>query len=152
FLTRAARDGKGRILATSADVRNTIVDILSVDENYLGTYPHNVTKLIAGWFRAIDILKPGHPQRDEAIRHICQFFNWTRQEYEELSPLAPIADRAENEEFFQMKDGSSPFRKLMLHAQDRWNSELPVTKKLKINPEDADGSAILLEAKGASQK
>jgi NitT/TauT family transport system substrate-binding protein len=145
-LSRAEKDGKGHILASSknVDVENTIVDVLTVDNQYLVDKQANVEKLIKGWFKAVEYLRPGDAKRNAAIEEVCKVFGWHRDEYNTLIDSAPYADFNENRKFFESNAGSSEFQKLMRTAQNRWNSELTNTNKLNVNPVDGDGSSVFL--------
>jgi serine/threonine protein kinase len=147
-LSKAKREGGGNIIASSANLPDTIVDILTVEEGYLNKRPNNVTRLIRGWFRAVEILKPGNPRRDEAIGYICKEFGMTREEYEALAPLSPCSSVQENVAFFDTRDANqNRFRVLMSEAQKRWNELRNPTIKLNVDPVKADGSEIFLGMK-----
>jgi NitT/TauT family transport system substrate-binding protein len=134
-LSKAWREGGGSIIASSKDLPDTIVDILTVEEGYLSKHPNNVTRLIRGWFRALEILKPGNPRRDDAIGYICKEFTMTREEYEALAPLSPCSSVEENVAFFDTRDGNpNRFRVLMSDAQRRWNELRNPTIKLNVDP------------------
>jgi NitT/TauT family transport system substrate-binding protein len=148
-ITEAVSRRGGRVIASTKEVPGTIVDILTVEAGYLEKHPENVAKMIRGWFRAVDILRPGHPRRGEAIKHVCRVFGeMTPFEFEQLEPLSPYSSVEENVEFFSPRDGGpSRFRALMSAAQDRWNSRYSSDFKLNVDPEAADGSAVFLGMK-----
>jgi NitT/TauT family transport system substrate-binding protein len=144
-LSRAKDKGGGRVLLSSADVPDTIVDCLSIQADYIKEKPENVRKLIRGWFRAVDMLKLDNPERKKYVETFCNFFPpMTVEEYERIAPLAPVADMNENYEFFNGEN--SKFRELMQSAQERWNRELiGSSHPLHVNPKDADASDIFLK-------
>src|SRR5262249_46622038 len=109
-LDEAKRKGNGHILHSSEELPNTIVDILTVEEGYLKQRPDNVKKLIRGWFRAVNILKPDNPQKEErevAIGHVCRAFGMSRKEYDSLAPLSPCSSVDENIAFFDPRGGET---------------------------------------------
>lgn len=60
------RKGGGKVLVSSADEPGVIVDILTINENYLAQNPEVVKKVMRAWFKAVDYWKE-NPQEANVI-------------------------------------------------------------------------------------
>ncbi|MBI5793821.1 ABC transporter substrate-binding protein [Candidatus Uhrbacteria bacterium] len=80
WLSKAKERAGGHILLSSKDAPGVIVDILSVQEQYLKDHPETVAKVARGWFRAVDYWNQ-HPEESNAI--MAKHYQLTPQEFAE---------------------------------------------------------------------
>ena len=78
WLSKAKERAGGHILISSKDAPGVIVDILSVQEQYLKDHPDVVTKVVRGWFRAVEYWK-AHPEESNAI--MAKYYQISPQEF-----------------------------------------------------------------------
>jgi serine/threonine protein kinase len=132
---------KGHPIADSSHVPGEIVDILSINEEYLRANPGKVQALIRGWFRAVEKLEKRDPN---AIEIACRFLDIaTPEEYFQMEKGMKFSSIDDNRAFFQTDaNGNSRFRELMRSSQTRWEKyHQPIGN---IDPKDADASHIFL--------
>ncbi|MGE0607567.1 MAG: protein kinase [Pirellulales bacterium] len=150
FLSTALKIPGAHRLATAADDPGAIVDTLMVREEFLEQEPDKVKALIAGWFKAVELLKRQDPQ---AMRIACQFLGEggppvTWREYEEMAAGMSYGSIEQNLDFFRLdSEGHSEFRRRMNAAQERWARHGLI--RGKTNPADGDGSDLFLRQYGS---
>lgn len=59
------------LIFDSSDIPDEITDIILVHTDTLEEYPELGQAIAGAWFEVIDMLQPGHPQRDEVIAHMA---------------------------------------------------------------------------------
>ena len=149
FLHAALGQSGARRLASAADEPGTIIDILTVREDFLESEPHKVKRLIAGWMHAVDLLQRGDSQ---AIAIACRFLGdpgepLRADDYLEMAKGMRYSGIAENLGFFRLTgEGSNHFRDVMNLAQDRWDRHHHLSRRT--DPSDGDGSGLFLEMYG----
>ncbi len=144
-------------LASGADVPGKIVDVLTVDEQYLGAHRDNVKALIAGWFKAVRILTDPTSAHYYHAMEIARKFNgdpggadWksstpcSQAEYAAMAGGMKYSTRRDNLDFFRMHNGRSKFHELFSLAQRHWSARHRMGST-PTSPQDGDGSAILFE-------
>ena len=149
------REG-AHLLASAADVPDTIVDVLTVEESYLENHSENVEALIRGWFAAVRILSdPSHPKHQGAVAIACAFngkpggADWrvshpcTPDEYHEMAAGMAYGDEDANRQFFRREAGQpSRYDESFQRGQEVWFSLGRLSRKTE--PRDGDGSGITL--------
>jgi len=100
FLTEVVRKGKGHILVTSRDIRDSIVDILVASEK-LAQNRKLLEDFIEGWLASVEYVKT-HPR--EAARIIAEGLNVKPEDVEGMMAGLRLADREMNRYYFQGKD------------------------------------------------
>ncbi len=80
WLSKAKERGNGHILLSSKDAPGVIVDILSVQDQYLKDHPDVVAKVVRGWFRAVEEWT-AHPDESNAI--MAKHYQVTPEEFAE---------------------------------------------------------------------
>ncbi|MDO8649605.1 MAG: ABC transporter substrate-binding protein [Candidatus Peregrinibacteria bacterium] len=78
WLSKAKERTGSHILATSKDAPGVVVDILSVQQDYLKTHPDIVAKVVRGWFKAVEYWKQ-HPDESNAI--MAKYYSVTPKEF-----------------------------------------------------------------------
>lgn len=140
WLSRASKLPNGKILATSREKPDLIVDIFTVRRDYLEENPEVVKAFARAWFRAIEYWKNN---KDEANEIMARALKLKKEDFEDMVAGVRYADRTSNEDFFTKgEDGSSKFTKLSERASRIWQREGLMKK-----PVDAakfDGSSIVL--------
>ena len=139
-LSRAAAHGK--ILATSAQTPGLIVDIVTVNENFLEQHPEAIQEFAKGWFKAIEFIK-SNPAEAHAI--MADSTGHTPQSLTEMLAGIRLSDADDNRGFF-LKDssGNCKFTKLLSRAAEFWAAEGIIGAQP--DPKQADGSAVVLAA------
>jgi serine/threonine protein kinase len=138
------------LLASAAEVPDAIVDVLTVNQDYLTAYEPQVRDLIKGWFKAVDLLRARDPF---ALQIACKFngkftgADWrnshpcTEEEYRIMEKGMRYSDRKDNLDFFRINNGSSKFRDLFDAARVR-------LLRPPTSAEAGDGSTNLLDLFG----
>lgn len=75
------RKGGGKVLVSSADEPGVIVDILTINENYLAQNPEIVKKVMRAWFKAVDYWKE-NPEEANAI--MARYYNVSPEEFADI--------------------------------------------------------------------
>ncbi len=87
----------GHILTSSKDADNALVDILSINKDYLAKHPENVQKVMRGWFKALEYIKT-NPQDAYAI--MAKHYDVTPAEFQELIGGLDWPNLTEQKQFF----------------------------------------------------
>jgi NitT/TauT family transport system substrate-binding protein len=67
WLTKAKEGGNGRVLASTRDYRNLIVDVLAFNKNVVAKNPGDVHKIVNALFKAIDFWKRDPLEADKIM-------------------------------------------------------------------------------------
>lgn len=81
WLSKAKERSGGKVLISSADEPGVIVDILSINEEYLASNKETVSGVMRAWFRAIEYWKENP---DEANALMARYYDVSVEEFEEL--------------------------------------------------------------------
>ncbi len=109
-------------LASAADDVGSVIDILTVREDYLAEHEDKVRKLIGAWMHSVSLLERADPQ---AIAIACRFLGTadqplTPEEYFAMESGMRYSSAAENLRFFRVHlDGTSEYRRLFECVQTR---------------------------------
>lgn len=97
WLSQAKKRKDGRVLITTAEEKGVIVDILTVSEQYLNNYPHNVKKLMRAWFKAIEYWRQN---KEEANAIMAKYYNISKEEFSDMISGLRWPSYKDNLEYF----------------------------------------------------
>jgi NitT/TauT family transport system substrate-binding protein len=148
YLQRALEQVPGAHLLTTAEQEGgAVVDMLTIDETYLDSYPDRVQALAQGWYQAIELLRKRDPR---ALHSACRFLGGnsgptaSETQYDQMTAGMQYSDQHDNEQFFATDAaGGSQFRDRTRAAHLRLAQWQLLRDTTKLNPADADGSAVL---------
>lgn len=124
WLTRAAEQGKGHVLASTKDHPNLIVDCLAFNPPVVDRAPEDVRKIVGALFRAIDYWK-SHPA--EANRIMAPYFQISPDKYAAILTGARFSDGARNRAYFGTDGQPGVIFSVAKNASELWR-EAGVTK------------------------
>lgn len=75
------RKGGGKVLISSSDEPGVVVDILTINEDYLKNNPEIVKKIMRAWFKAVDYVK-SNP--DDAKEIMAKHYNLSVSEFSDI--------------------------------------------------------------------
>lgn len=104
WLSKATERGDGHILVSSADAPGVIVDVLSVQRDYLQAHPEVVKQVVSGWFQAVEYWK-AHPEESNAI--MAPYYQVTPEEFAEQVEGLEWPSLEENVTYFGDGSGST---------------------------------------------
>jgi len=117
WLTRAAQEGNGYILASSRQFPNLIVDCLAFTDRTLQQQPEDVQRIVNAILKAIEYWK-GNP--NDANRIMAPHFQVDAAKYATLiNGGARFCDLARNRAYFG-SDASSPIFQVAQRASQIW--------------------------------
>ncbi len=120
FLTEVVRKGKGHILATSRDIRDSIVDILVASER-LAANQKLLEAFIEGWLASVEYVK-AHPE--ESARIIAKGLNVKPEDVKGMMAGLKLADREMNRYYFKGNSISeSRLARIYNEAATFWKTE-----------------------------
>lgn len=120
FLTEVVRKGKGHILVTSRDIRDSIVDILVASEK-LAANRELLEAFIEGWLASVEYVK-AHPE--EAARIIAEGLNVKPGDVEGMMAGLKLADREMNRYYFEGRSVTdSRLARIYEEAAAFWKSQ-----------------------------
>jgi len=96
FLTDVMERRQGKILATSRDIPNVIVDILVCNKKF-AQKPELIKAFIEGWLKSVEYIKENP---DEAKRIIAKGLNVTEEDIDGMMDGLKFADKQTNIDFF----------------------------------------------------
>ena len=97
WLSKAAERSGGHVLLSSKDAPGTIIDVLSVRDDYLAAHPEVVTQVARGWYKALEEWKL-HPAESNAI--MAKAYGVTTDEFAGLIEGLHWPDLAESTAYF----------------------------------------------------
>ncbi|MFG0332356.1 MAG: ABC transporter substrate-binding protein, partial [Maioricimonas sp. JB049] len=126
FLSRAVSERPGsRVVASAADDPGSIIDLLTVREDFLDAHRHKVEEVVRAWFRGLELLQSGDPA---ALQAACAFLGTdgkpiSVEAFREMERGMMYGSRDANFRFFRRNArGSSEFQERMNAAQSRWSA------------------------------
>lgn len=100
LMSQAVKEGKARILFTSADVPDTIIGVFIAKDSLI-TDPARRDRLMNGWLRAVDYTKTNP---EDAYGIMSRNFKVSRDEIRGMMSGLRLADRKKNHEYFTRGD------------------------------------------------
>ncbi len=103
WLSKAKDRGNGHILISSKDAPGVIVDILSIQKDYLTAHPEVVRDVVNGWFKAVEYWR-AHTEESNAI--MAKYYSDTPAEFADQISGIKWPTYEENVSYFTK--GSTP--------------------------------------------
>lgn len=120
WLSKAEKEGAGRVLVSSKDFPGLIVDSLSFNADFVKKNPAAVKGIVAAWYEAIEYWKK-HPAEANAI--MAKAMKWPVSDFEETLPGLTFYDQAQNLAYFGTADKPGPIYKTAQKAVDFYASK-----------------------------
>lgn len=117
WLTKAKEEGRGRILASTKDYPNLIVDCLAFNKDVVAQHPDDVQKIVNAIFRAIDYWK-AHPEEANSI--MAPHFQVDAAKYGVILSGAKFADLSRNQQYFGTAAAPGPIFDVATRASAIW--------------------------------
>jgi NitT/TauT family transport system substrate-binding protein len=124
FLSEVKERKKGKILVTSADFPDVIIDVLVCNEKFAQN-PELIKEFITGWLKSVDFIKH-HPE--EASQIIAKGLNVKGEDITGMMAGLKFADKQANERLFQTKKLDEVFEA----AFEFWKSQGIIEKNAKL--------------------
>lgn len=124
FLTEVKERKKGKILVTSADFPDVIIDILVCNEKFAQN-PERIKEFITGWLKSVDYIKE-HPE--EASQIIAKGLNVKGEDIDGMMAGLKFADKQTNERLFKSKKLDEVFES----AFNFWKSQGIIDENAKL--------------------
>ncbi len=124
FLTEVKERKKGKILVTSADFPDVIIDILVCSEKF-SEKPELIKEFITGWLKSVDYIEK-HP--DEASKIIAKGLNIKGEDIDGMMAGLKFADKQTNERLFKTKKLDEVFES----AFNFWKSQGIIDENAKL--------------------
>jgi NitT/TauT family transport system substrate-binding protein len=105
WLTKAAQEGGGHVLASTREFPNLIVDVLAFNPNVVREQPGQVQAIVDAILKAIEYHKQ-HPE--EADRIMAPYFQITPQKFAAILEGVRFADLERNRAYFGIPPAKGP--------------------------------------------
>jgi NitT/TauT family transport system substrate-binding protein len=134
WISKAAETADGKILVTTKDFPGLIVDTLVFRDEILGKRKDDVSKVIAGWFAALDYWKS---HKEEADKIMADAYGLKLEEFKDMCAGVRFFDKARNQAYFG-KDNSGEIYRIFQSAGELWRAAGVIQKvenaEAKIDP------------------
>ncbi len=117
WLTKAAEEGKGHVLASTSEYHDLIVDVLAFNKTVVSKSPQDVQKIVNAVLKAIDYWKQ-HP--DEANRIMAPYFQVDTTKYAAILGGLKFCDVARNQAYFGTGSAPGPIFDVAKRASAIW--------------------------------
>jgi NitT/TauT family transport system substrate-binding protein len=135
WLSKAAEEGGGHVLASTRDFPNLIVDVLAFNAKVVEENPKEVQAIVNAVLKAIDYWK-SHPE--EADKVMAPYFQLTPEKYAAILGGVRFMDLARNKQYFGDGPDGGPIFKVAAKASKIWLetgvAEKPVSPSAIISP------------------
>jgi NitT/TauT family transport system substrate-binding protein len=136
WLTKAAQEGHGHVLASTRDYHDLIVDVLAFNKSVVGRSPQDVQKIVNALLKAIDYWKQ-HPE--EANKIMAPYFQVDASKYADILTGLKFCDLARNRAYFGTSASPGPIFDVARRASLIWKEasviQSPVKPESIVNPE-----------------
>lgn len=102
WVSQIQRDGKGKVVYSSADIPGLIPDIVLCKSSVVEQRPGDIQKLVAVWFDIIEMLKTN---QDEAVAIMAKVVDQPPDAYKAFMPGTKFFDLDMNLKSFEKKPG-----------------------------------------------
>lgn len=131
FLSNTSEEGKGKILITTKDKPEIIVDILVANEK-LAANQKLLTEFMDGWLKSVEFIKENP---EEAAKIMAKGLNLQFEDVQGMMAGLKFVDRQRNKYFFNSTDAENTrLTKLFNEAGEYW-------KSIKIFEEPINGAS-----------
>lgn len=120
WLSKAAGEGKGHVIASTKEHRGVIVDCLAFNPDFVKGKPLAAKAIIAGWFKAVEYWK-ANPNDANAI--MAKKYDMPAEKFAAILTGATFADEKRNRELFSRGSSGgqpSPIEDLVSKALAIW--------------------------------
>lgn len=129
WLTNASQRDGGHILVSSKDFPGTIVDVITLRQDFAEANPKAVTGLTKAWFDAIDYYKSNS---DEGNEIMAKAFGLEKEEIADMAKGVSFLGKEENLAFFD-KSAENSIYKLAETASKFWKENGIIEEDLEID-------------------
>jgi len=119
-LSRAAAEGKGHLLVSTATATNLIADVLFARSAFLDANAEVMPAFLNAWFEGVEQLRR---DRAASVALIAKAFKQPLKETDEVLSKIKPATFADNRAFFGLETESSPYAILFNEAAQIWKRE-----------------------------
>jgi NitT/TauT family transport system substrate-binding protein len=138
WLTKAAEQGDGHILASTKEYPNLIVDCIAFTKEAVSRSPQDVDKIVKAVLKAIDYWKQNP---EEANRIMAPHFQLDPAKYAAVLSGARFTDLARNREYFGTASSPGPIYDVAKKASDIWLEAKAI--RMPVKPEEiVSGSSV----------
>ena len=117
WLTRAVEEGNGRVLASTKEYPDLIVDCLAFNKDIVARSPEDVQKIVNAVLRAIEYWKE---HQDESNRIMAPYFELDAAKYAAILSGARFTDLPRNKQYFGTGQKPGPIFDVARRASDIW--------------------------------
>ena len=128
WLTKAAQEGNGHVLASSKDYPNLIVDCLAFNQGVVSQSPQDVQAIVNAVLRAISYAK-AHP--DEANAIMAPNFQVDATKFGQILQGINFCDLRRNREYFGTEQSPGPIFKVAERASVIWQEAGVISQPVK---------------------
>lgn len=129
WLTNASQRDGGHVLVSSAEFPRTIVDIITLREEFVKENPEAVVALTMAWFEAIEFYR-ANP--DEGNEIMAKAMGLSKEDIEEMAAGVAFFGREENLDFFNRSSKDNIFE-VAQRAIKFWQDEGIITTEVDID-------------------
>jgi NitT/TauT family transport system substrate-binding protein len=126
WLSNASEREGGHVLVSSKDFPNTIVDVVTMREDFVKKYPNIVTGFTKAWFDAIDFYRENP---DEGNEIMAAALGLDKQEIEEMASGVSFFGKEENKVFFDRNNENNIYE-LAERAGGFWTEKGIIDKNI----------------------
>lgn len=116
WLTNASKRDGGHVLLNSADLPNTIVDTLTMREDFVKEHPEAVKGIVQAWYDALDYYKQ-HPEEGNQI--MAKYLNLDEKDVADMVKGIQYYDKDGNVAMFDKNQKDNIFN-IAQRASDFW--------------------------------
>jgi len=128
WLSKAAGEGGGHILASTKEYPNLIVDCLAFTREAVSRSPQDVDKIVKAILKAIDYWKQNP---EEANRIMAPHFQLEPAKYAAVLSGARFTDLARNQQYFGTASSPGPIHDVAKRASDIWLEAKAIQRPVK---------------------
>ena len=128
WLTKAAQEGNGHVLASTREFPDLIVDVLAFNKDVVARSPQDVQKIVNALLKAIDYWKQ-HPE--EANRIMAPHFQVDPAKYAAILTGLRFCDLARNRAYFGTSATPGPVFDVARRASTIWQEAKVIDKPVK---------------------
>ena len=120
WLTKASQRPGGHVLVTSKDFPGTIVDVITLRQDFVQKHPEAVVGLTKAWFKAIDFWK-NNPEEGNEI--MAKALGLSQEEINDMVKGVRFLGKEENQQMFGNQEESNSIYGLTNLAASFWEEK-----------------------------
>jgi len=129
WLSKVSKREGGHVLVSSKDFPRTIVDIVTMRNDFIAEHPEAPTAMTKAWFDAVEWYK-NNPEAGNAI--MAKHLGETPESVAEMALGVSFFDKASNVAFFDKSENNNIFE-VGERAKNFWMNKGIITKPLDVN-------------------